>query len=103
MRGDVSEQSRLPVRSRARLSARPLARIMFVASSDNIISALTTTASLDSSPAVQTGRASMPCYIQISNEFVVSDNFPGPSRTSDNHSLSLLLNDTKKKLSERWE
>lgn len=36
----------------------------------------------------------------ISNELALSNNFSGPSGCSDNHSLTFLLNEIKKKLCE---
>lgn len=66
----------------------------------DIVTALVAAAALDASPVAQTERASRPRSIQVSIELGVSDSFSVLSGSNDDHSLSVLLNDTKKKMAE---
>lgn len=102
LHGLVSRQSRCPVHSRAELSAHPLARNIHVSNSDNIVSTLGIAAPLDSSLTAQSDRSSIPRSLQFMNKIPAFRNFSGSSLGCDEQSLSLLLNDTWKKLLE-WK
>lgn len=70
--GVVSEKSRRPVRSRTGLSACCIFRNTPVTRSDNIVSALATTALLDLHYPAKTDSTAMPCSVQAWNELAVS-------------------------------
>lgn len=73
---------------------------MTTTSSEDIISALATAASLRSSPAAQTERTSVSLFIQTSNGLAVSGYFSGLSVSKEDRNVLLLLNVTKKTLAE---
>lgn len=83
----------------ARLHARSMAAII----SEDIVPTLAIKTPLDSSLPAEDECASVPCFIQVSDELAVTDNFSGSSGCSDEHSLMVLLNKTKKKLTKSKE
>lgn len=85
------------------MSARSLARNVAVTSTNNIVPALTVTVPPDSIPAAEIERGLALRSIQVSNELEKSDDFLGLSSCSDDHSLSLRLDDMKKNRVESKE
>lgn len=75
----------------------PLALNMAVASSEVIVPALGSAVLLHKDLAAQTERASMPRFVQVSNELMIFGIYSNLPAAIDDHSLSTLLNDTKKK------
>lgn len=102
-RGVSSEQSVRQVRSRERQSAISLAGNVAVISRANISPALANVVLLNIIPAARFECGPTSHLVQVSEETAIYSNFLGPSGSSANQSLSMLSNDTKKKLAESME
>lgn len=67
------------------------------------VPAMVAAAALDSNPAAQTGRASMPRFIQVSIEVAVSDRFfLGQSGFKNTHSLSFAVERYQEEAGRIW-
>lgn len=99
----VSKQCCNPLRMRVRFYGRLFAQNMPITGRDTIVSALNTIALLNLGPADRTERDLLTRFVQNSNKLAVSENVLVPLLASDDHSLSLLSNDTKKMMAEHEE